>query len=59
MVVAAERFVKIQKAFMNQEEYIVMEWELLFTNYDYPTKDVNQVNIYLAKNIKRVSEQQS
>ena len=33
MVVAAERFVKIQKAFVNQEEYIVMEWENLGSQY--------------------------
>ena len=32
-------------------------WELLFRNYDYPTKDINQVNIYLARDIKKVSEQ--
>ena len=30
----------------------------IYESEQYHTKDVNQVNIYLAKNIKRVSEQQ-
>lgn len=47
-----------KRELLEETGYSADEWELLFTNYDYPTKDVNQVNIYLAKNIKRVSEQQ-
>ena len=46
-----------KRELLEETGYSADEWELLFTNYDYPTKDVNQVNIYLAKNIKRVSEQ--
>ncbi len=47
-----------KRELLEETGYSADEWELLFTNYDYPTKDVNQVNIYLAKGIKRVSDQQ-
>lgn len=47
-----------KRELLEETGYSSDEWELLFSNYDYPTKDVNQVNVYLAKNIKRVSEQQ-
>lgn len=47
-----------KRELLEETGYSAEEWELLFTNYDYPTKDVNQVNIYLAKNIKQVSKQQ-
>ena len=47
-----------KRELLEETGYSADEWELLFTNYDYPTKDVNQVNIYLAKDIKRVSDQQ-
>lgn len=47
-----------KRELLEETGYLADKWELLSVNYDYPTKDVNQVNIYLAKNIKRVSEQQ-
>jgi len=47
-----------KRELLEETGYEADEWELLFENYDYPTKDVNKINIYLAKNIKRVSEQQ-
>lgn len=37
--------------------YASDDWELLFCNYDYPTKDIENVYIYLARNIKKVSGQ--
>ncbi len=46
-----------KRELLEETGYQAEEWELLCTNYDYPTKDVNQVNIYLAKNIKMVAEQ--
>lgn len=47
-----------KRELLEETGYESSEWELLFTNYDYPTKDVNTVSIYLAKNAKQVSSQQ-
>lgn len=46
-----------KRELLEETGYVSDDWELLFRNYDYPTKDINQVNIYLAKDIKKVSEQ--
>lgn len=46
-----------KRELLEETGYVAKEWELLFVNYDYPTKDINQVNIYLAKEIQKVSEQ--
>lgn len=46
-----------KRELLEETGYIADEWELLFANYDYPTKDINQVNIYLAKNIRKITEQ--
>ena len=45
-----------KRELLEETGYSADEWELLFTNYDYPTKDVNQVNIYLAKNIMSLGD---
>lgn len=51
--------IEVAKRELKEETgYISEDWELLFTNYDYPTKDVNQVNVYLARNIKKVAGQE-
>lgn len=47
-----------KRELLEETGYESDEWELLYANYDYPTKDINQVNIYLAKNIRKVAEQQ-
>lgn len=47
-----------KRELLEETGYESNDWELLFTNYDYPTKDVNTVSIYLAKNAKQVSAQQ-
>ncbi len=47
-----------KRELLEETGYSADEWELLFTNYDYPTKEANHVSIYLAKNIKQISGQQ-
>lgn len=51
------KFLKVRQDCVELPNGIADDWELLFTNYDYPTKDINQVNIYLARDIQKVSEQ--
>ena len=46
-----------KRELLEETGYAADEWELLFSNYDYPTKDVDRINVYLAKNIKQVSDQ--
>lgn len=46
-----------KRELLEETGYSSEHWELLCRNYDYPTKDINQVNIYLARDVKKVSEQ--
>lgn len=46
-----------KRELLEETGYSSDEWELLFSNYDYPTKDVNQVHIFLAKNVTCISQQ--
>lgn len=46
-----------QRELLEETGYVSDQWELLYTNYDYPTKSTNHVNIYLAKGIRKVADQ--
>lgn len=47
-----------KRELLEETGYISDEWTKLLTGYDYPTKDTNTVNIFLARNIKKVNQQQ-
>ena len=46
-----------KRELLEETGYESDEWIKLLSGYDYPTKDTNVVNIFLAKNIRKVSEQ--
>lgn len=46
-----------KRELLEETGYESSDWELLFTNYEYPTKDTNTVSIFLAKNVRKIAEQ--
>ncbi len=46
-----------KRELLEETGYESSDWQLLFTNYDYPTKEINTVSVYLAKNAHRVADQ--
>ena len=46
-----------KRELLEETGYIAEDWKLLAENYDYPTKDMNCVYIFLAKNIMKKAEQ--
>ena len=42
---------------LEETGYSSDDWTKLLSGYDYPTKDTNVVNIFLARNIKKTGEQ--
>lgn len=47
-----------KRELLEETGYASEEWELLSCNYDFPTKEVGRVYLYLAKNIRKIAKQQ-
>ena len=46
-----------KRELQEETENIADSWEEIGVLYDYPTKDTNCIHVFLAENIKKVSEQ--
>ncbi|SEL87142.1 NUDIX domain-containing protein [Butyrivibrio sp. ob235] len=46
-----------KRELLEETGYTSDEWIKLISGYDYPTKDTNVVNIFLAKNVRKCSGQ--
>ena len=46
-----------KRELLEETGYVANDWKKLSSGYDYPTKDTNVVNIFLAKNIIKTCEQ--
>ena len=46
-----------KRELLEETGYESDDWTKLLSGYDYPTKDTNTVNIFLARNIRKVSSQ--
>ena len=46
-----------KRELLEETGYSSDDWTKLLSGYDYPTKDTNVVNIFLARNIKKTGEQ--
>lgn len=46
-----------KRELLEETGYAGEQWELLSCNYDFPTKEVGRVYLFLARNVKKVAEQ--